>query len=101
MKGKLKTSYCLSNFLLLRCRNRTPIKRVVRFVMTSYFSLNAMPATSNCNSTVAIGASNCRLATIFWNAVGGPSFKFVCEANNRILHKTASGMVRLTKHPNL
>ena len=69
--------------VLLRCRNKRPIKGLVRFVMTMNFSLNVMSTTSNCNSTVAIGASNCPLATIFGNSGGGPSFNIVRGASNR------------------
>ena len=83
--------------VLLRCRNKRPIKGLVRFVITMNFSLNVMSPTSNCNSTVAIGASNCPLATIIWNSGGGPSFNIVCGASNRILRKSASEW-RLTKH---
>ena len=60
--------------------------------MTMNFSLNVMSPTSNCNSTVATGASNCPLATIIWNSGGGPSFNIVCGASNRIFCKSASGM---------
>ena len=84
--------------VLLRCRNKRPIKGLVRFVMTMNFSLNVMSPTSNCNSTVAIGASNCPLATIIWNSGGGPSFDIVCGAINRILRKSAPGMA-LDKAP--
>ena len=66
--------------------------------MTMNFSLNVMSPTSNCNSTVAIGASNCPLATIICNSGGGPSFIIVCGASNRILRKSASGMA-LDKAP--
>ena len=78
--------------VLLRCKNKRPIKGLVRFVMTLDFSLNVMSPTSNCNSTVAIGASNRPLATLIWNSGGGPSFNIVCGASNRILRKSASGM---------
>ena len=44
------------------------------------------------NSTVAMGASSCPLATIIWNSSGGPSFIIVCGASNGILRKSASGM---------
>ena len=61
--------------------------------MTMNFSLNVTSSTSNCNSTVAIGASNCPLATINWNSGGGrPSFNIVYRANNRNLLKSVSGM---------
>ena len=52
--------------VLLCCRTKRPIKGLVRFIMTMNFSLNVMSPTSNCISTVAIGASNCPLATIVW-----------------------------------
>ena len=84
--------------VLLRCRNKRPIKGLVRLVMTMNFSLNVMSPTSNCNSTVAMGASNCALATITWNSGGGPSFSIVCGASNRISLKSASGMA-LDKAP--
>ena len=86
------TNIKISSTVLLRCRNKRPIKGLVRFVMTMNFSLNVMSLTSNCISTVAIGASNCPLANITWNSGGAPSFKFVCGASNRILRKSASGM---------
>ena len=60
--------------------------------MTMNFSLNLMSPTSNCNSTVAIGTSNCPLATLIWNSGGELSFNIVCRASNRILRKLASGM---------
>ena len=63
---------------------------LVRFVMTMNFSLNVMSPTPNCNSTVAIGASICPLATILWNSSGGPSFNIVCGASSRSLRKSAS-----------
>ena len=66
--------------------------------MTMIFSLNVMSATSNCNSTVAIGASNCPLTTIIWNSVEAPSFKIVCGASNRILRQSASAKA-LDKSP--
>ena len=62
------------------------------------FSLNVMSPTSNCNSTVAIGASDSPLATIIWNSGGGPSFNIVCGASNQILRRSASGMA-LDKAP--
>ena len=74
------------------------MKGLVRFVMTMNFSLNVMSPTSNCNSTVAIGAYNCPLSTIFWNSGGGPSFNIVCGASNRTLRRSASGMA-LDKAP--
>ena len=86
--------------VLLRRRNRRPIKGLVTFVITMNFSLNVMSPTSSCNSTVAIGASNCPMATIIWNSGGGPSFNIVCGASNRILRKSASGMAP-DKHPYL
>ena len=79
--------------VLLRCRKKRPIKGLVRFVMTINFSLNVILPTSFCNSTVAIPASNCPLATIIWNSSCGPSFNFVLGASSRILRKSASGMV--------
>ena len=84
--------------VLLRCRNRRPMKGLVRFVITMNFSLNVMSPTSNCNSTVAIGASNCPLATIIWNSGGGPPFSIVCGASSRFLRKSAGGMA-LDKAP--
>ena len=51
-----------------------------------------MLLTSFCNSTVAIGASNCPLATTIWNSSGRPSFNIVCGASNRFFQKSASGM---------
>ena len=66
--------------------------------MTMNFSLNVMSPTSKCNSTVAVGASNCPLATEIWNSIGGPSFNFVYGASNRILRKSAPGMA-LDKAP--
>ena len=39
--------------------------------MTMNFSLNVMSPTSNCNSTVSIGASKRPLATIIWKSGGG------------------------------
>ena len=77
--------------VLLRCRIKRPIKGFVRFVMTMNFSLNVTSPTSICNSTVAIGASNCPLAIIICNTGGRPSFIIVCGASNRILRKSASG----------
>ena len=61
--------------------------------MTMNFSLNLMSPTSNCIFTFAIGASNCLSASIIWNPGGGTTFKIVCGASNRILRKSASGMV--------
>ena len=93
--GKFRIPWHISSLVLMRCRNKRPIKGLVRFVMTmnfSLFSLKVMSPTSNCNSTVGIGASNSLLATIIWNSGGGPSFKIVCGANNRILRKLATGM---------
>ena len=69
-----------------------PIKVFIRFLMTINFSLNVMSPTSHSNATVAIGASNCPLATINWNSDGGPSFKIVCGASDRFLRKSASRM---------
>ena len=66
--------------------------------MTMNFSLNVMSLTENCNSTVAIGASDSPLATIIWNSGGGPSFNIVCGAINRFSRKSASGMA-LDKAP--
>ena len=80
----------MSSMVLLRCRNKRPIKGLVRFVMTMKFFMNVMSPTSNCNSTVAIGAHNCPLASIIWNSGGGPSFYIVCGASNRILRTSAS-----------
>ena len=71
--------------VLLRCKNKRPIKGIVRLVMTVIFSLIVMSPTSNYRSTVAIGASSCPLATILWNSGRGPSFGSVCGASNRIL----------------
>ena len=82
----------ISSMALWRCRNERPIKGLVRFVMTTSFSLNVISLTSNCNFTVAISASNCPLATILWNSGGGPSFNFVFAASNRIFGMSASGM---------
>ena len=65
--------------VLLRCLNKRPIKALVRFAMTMNFSLIVMSPTSNCNSTVAIGASNCPLATIIWNSGGGLHLKSYME----------------------
>ena len=87
--------------VLLRCRNKRSIKGLVRFVMTINFSLNKMSPTWNCISTVAIGASNCPLATIIWNSGGGPSFYFVCGASNLILRKSASGMAPVPMSPSM
>ena len=84
--------------VLFCCRNKRLIKGLVRFVITMNFSLNVMSPTSNCNSIVAIGASNCLLATIIWNSGGLPSINIVCGASNRILRKSASGMA-LEKAP--
>ena len=66
--------------------------------MTLNFSLNVMSPTSNCISTVAIGATNCPLETITWNSGGGPSFNIVCGASNGILERSASGLA-LDKAP--
>ena len=71
-KKKVQDSLIHSIMVLMRCRKKVPIKRLLRFDMTKNFSLNVMSPTSNCNSTVAIGASNCPLATIVWNSVRGP-----------------------------
>ena len=60
--------------------------------MTTNFSLNSSSPTSNCNYTLAIGASNCPLRTIFWNSGGGPSFNNVYRASYRVLRKSAFGM---------
>ena len=76
----------------MRCRNKRPIKGLVRFVMTMHFSLNVMSMASNCIFTVAIGASSSPLAIINWNSGGGFSFNSVCGASNRSLRKSASGM---------
>ena len=84
--------------VLLRCRNKRLIKGLVRLGMTMSFSLNLMSPTSNCNSTVAIGASNCPLANIIWDSGGGSSFINLCGASNQILRKSASGMA-LDKAP--
>ena len=51
-----------------------------------------MSPTSNCYSTVAMGAFNYPLATIVWNSGGGPSINIVCRAGNRILGESASRM---------
>ena len=66
--------------------------------MTMNFFLNVVSQTSNCNSTVAIGASNCPLATKIWNSGAGPSFNVVCGTSNRTLRESASGMA-LEKAP--
>ena len=50
-----------------------------------------MSLTSNCNSNVAVDASNCPFSTINWNSSGGPSFILVCGAGSQILRDTASG----------
>ena len=84
--------------VLLRCRNKRPFKGLVRFVLSMKYFLNVMSPTSNCNSTVAIAASNCPLATKNWNIGGGLSFTVVCGASNRILRKLAHGMA-LDKAP--
>ena len=90
-KGKFNIPRRISTMVLLRCRNRRPIKGLVTFLMTMNFSLKVMSPTSNCTSTVAKGASNCPLATIIWNSGGWPSFNIVYGASNRILRKWASG----------
>ena len=87
----------MSSIVLLHCRNRRPIKGLVSLVKTINFSVNVMSPNSKFNSTVAIVASDCPLATILSNSDGGPSFKIVCGANNRSLLKSASGM-GVTKH---
>ena len=86
--------------VLFRCRNKRPIKGLVRFVMTMNFSLNVMSPTSNCNCTHARGASNCPLATINWKSGGGPSFNIVCGA---VLEFCVSRLPewRWTMHPYL
>ena len=78
--------------LLLRCRDKRPIKGLVGFVMTMNLSLNVTSPTSNCNSAIVIGASNYPLANIIWNSGGEPSFNNVCGTSTRILRKSASGM---------
>ena len=57
------------------------------------FPLEIISPTSTCNSTVAIGASNCPLANIIWNSGEGPSFIIGCGATLRIFRRLASGMV--------
>ena len=57
---------------MLPCRFRRRLKGLVRLAKTINFSLNVMSPTPNCNSTVAVGASNCPLATLFWKSGGGP-----------------------------
>ena len=91
-KGKFRIWWRLSSIVLLRRKNTRSIKGLARFVKTIFFSLNVMSPASNCNSTVAIGASDCPLATIFWNSDAGPSFIFVCGTSNRNLRKSASEM---------
>ena len=78
--------------VLLRCRNKRPIKRLISFVTAMTFSLNLMSPTSNCKSTVAIGAFSCPFPTINWNSGGKPSFDFVWGASNGMLRKSAYGM---------
>ena len=91
-KGKFRIQGRISNIVLLRCRNKRPIKGLVRSVMTMKFSVNVMSPTSSCTSTVAIGASNFPFATINWNSSGDPSFNIAFGASNRILRKLASRM---------
>ena len=83
---------------MLRCRNKRPIKGLLRFVMTTNFSRDVVSTTSICISTVAIGASNFPFETVFRDYGRGPIFSNVCRASNRILCKLASGMA-LDKAP--
>ena len=78
--------------VLLRCGNKRPIKGLVSYVMFMFFCLNVTSPTSNCNSTVAIGAFYRPLATIIWNSGGRPSYNIVCGASNRIMRQSASEM---------
>ena len=80
--GKFRIPCCMLSFVLLRCRNRRPIKGFLRVVMTTIFSLNQMSPNSNCISNVPIGASNCPLAIIIRNSGGEPLPIIVCAASN-------------------
>ena len=88
----------MSSIVLLRCSNRRPINGLVRFIMTTIFSRRLLSPTLNCNSTVAIGSSNCLLATKIWTSGAGLSFNTACGTIIRILRNLASGMA-LDKAP--
>ena len=68
--------------------------------MTMNFSQNVMSPTSNCNSIVAIGASNCPIATRIWNPDTRPSI-FLCL--EPVIEFCVNWLPewRLTQHPNL
>ena len=72
----------MSCIVLLPFGTIRPIKGLVRFLLTKFFSLNVMSPTSNRNSTVAIVASYCTLETIIWNSGGGLSSHIICGASN-------------------
>ena len=82
--GKFKIPRRISSIVLVFCRNRRPIKGLVRFVVPIDFSLNVMPPILNCNSTVAKGAFKCPLATVFWYSGRRPWFSILCRACNWI-----------------
>ena len=47
----------------MRCKNKGPIKRLAKLAMTKKRSTIVITPTSNCNSVVEMGVSNCPLAT--------------------------------------
>ena len=66
--------------------------KVCRVFIDYNFSLNVMFLTSNRNSTVAIGAASCALATMIRNSSRRPLLYVMCGDGNPILRKSASGM---------
>ena len=61
---KLRTLRFISNRVPLRCKKKSPIKWLANLAMIMKRSTNVISPTSNCNSVVAIGVSNCPLATM-------------------------------------
>ena len=62
-KGNIKITWSISSTVFLRCWKKRAFIGLVRIVMTKKLSLKIMLASGNCISTVAIGDSNCQLAT--------------------------------------
>ena len=53
-RGKFRVPWCKSSIVMLRCRNKRPIKELVRFVKTINFSGNVVSMTSICISLLQL-----------------------------------------------
>ena len=99
--GKWGIPCLISNTVSLCCKIRNPFKGLVILTITMKCRTNVIAPTSNCNSVVGKGVSNCPLATMIWISGGWPSYRIFWGAICLAFSKSASEVVIVSISPSI